>query len=271
MSTGPGETFPRARLASDRVRVGGQTWRPRPPQLERTPLQRRIDRARARLDRPLRADRRPAGAPGRLRDPGPRRTRATSRRLASNLKDGLSNGAIWALIALGYTLVYGIIQLINFAHGELFMIGSFTAVGLYGDARARHRQPGDRARRRAAGGPRGRDDRVRSAQRDDRARRVPAVTPRAEARAADHGGRASRSSSRTSASSGSAPAQQAAPDLIKSQKELFDIAGVSITQGDVLAIAATAPLLLLLGAFVTRSRIGQGDARDVPGSRRPRA
>ncbi len=53
-------------------------------------------------------------------------------RLASNLKDGLSNGAIWALIALGYTLVYGIIQLINFAHGELFMIGSFTAVTLYG-------------------------------------------------------------------------------------------------------------------------------------------
>ena len=52
-------------------------------------------------------------------------------RLASNLKDGLSNGAIWALIALGYTLVYGIIQLINFAHGDLFMIGSFTAVGLY--------------------------------------------------------------------------------------------------------------------------------------------
>src|SRR5688572_25974379 len=53
-------------------------------------------------------------------------------RLASNLKDGLSNGAIWALIALGYTLVYGIIQLINFAHGELFMMGSFVAVGLYG-------------------------------------------------------------------------------------------------------------------------------------------
>src|SRR5688572_14278186 len=53
-------------------------------------------------------------------------------RLANNLKDGLSNGAIWALIALGYTLVYGIIELINFAHGDLFMIGSFVAVGLYG-------------------------------------------------------------------------------------------------------------------------------------------
>ena len=42
----------------------------------------------------------------------------------------MSNGAIWALIAIGYTLVYGIIELINFAHGDVFMIGSFTAVGL---------------------------------------------------------------------------------------------------------------------------------------------
>jgi len=37
---------------------------------------------------------------------------------------GLSNGALYALIALGYTLVYGIIELINFAHGDLFMLGS---------------------------------------------------------------------------------------------------------------------------------------------------
>jgi branched-chain amino acid transport system permease protein len=44
-----------------------------------------------------------------------------------DVKTGLSNGTIWALIALGYTLVYGIIELINFAHGEVFMIGSFMA------------------------------------------------------------------------------------------------------------------------------------------------
>ena len=37
---------------------------------------------------------------------------------------GLSNGALYALIALGYTMVYGIIELINFAHGDLFMLGS---------------------------------------------------------------------------------------------------------------------------------------------------
>jgi branched-chain amino acid transport system permease protein len=51
--------------------------------------------------------------------------------LGFNLVEGLSNGSIWALIAIGYTLVYGIIELINFAHGDVFMIGSFTAVGLY--------------------------------------------------------------------------------------------------------------------------------------------
>lgn len=41
---------------------------------------------------------------------------------------GLTRGSIYALIALGYTMVYGIIQLINFAHGEVYMIGAFTAL-----------------------------------------------------------------------------------------------------------------------------------------------
>ncbi len=43
------------------------------------------------------------------------------------LFSGLSRGAIYALIALGYTMVYGIIGLINFAHGEIYMIGAFTS------------------------------------------------------------------------------------------------------------------------------------------------
>lgn len=41
---------------------------------------------------------------------------------------GLTTGSVYALIALGYTLVYGIIELINFAHGDLFMLGSFAAL-----------------------------------------------------------------------------------------------------------------------------------------------
>jgi branched-chain amino acid transport system permease protein len=50
---------------------------------------------------------------------------------ANDIFQGLSNGAIWALIALGYTLVYGIIELINFAHGDLFMIGSLSTVAFF--------------------------------------------------------------------------------------------------------------------------------------------
>ena len=41
---------------------------------------------------------------------------------------GLTRGSIYALIALGYTMVYGVIELINFAHGEIYMIGAFTAL-----------------------------------------------------------------------------------------------------------------------------------------------
>jgi branched-chain amino acid transport system permease protein len=44
---------------------------------------------------------------------------------------GLSQGAIYALVALGYTMVYGIIELINFAHGDVFMVGSFVAVVMF--------------------------------------------------------------------------------------------------------------------------------------------
>ena len=43
----------------------------------------------------------------------------------SSAIEGLTNGSLYALIALGYTMVYGIIELINFAHGDLFMLGTF--------------------------------------------------------------------------------------------------------------------------------------------------
>jgi branched-chain amino acid transport system substrate-binding protein len=45
---------------------------------------------------------------------------------------GLANGALIALIALGYTMVYGIVELINFAHGDVFMLGSFLALTIVG-------------------------------------------------------------------------------------------------------------------------------------------
>lgn len=52
--------------------------------------------------------------------------------LIQQLIAGFSNGMIIALIALGYTMVYGIIELINFAHGDLFMLGAFLALTLVG-------------------------------------------------------------------------------------------------------------------------------------------
>ncbi len=46
--------------------------------------------------------------------------------LVQHLINGLSIGAVYALIALGYTMVYGVLQLINFAHSEVFMLGAFA-------------------------------------------------------------------------------------------------------------------------------------------------
>src|SRR2546423_8771604 len=43
---------------------------------------------------------------------------------------GVANGSIYALVALGYTLVYGIIELINFAHGDVFTLGGFISLAL---------------------------------------------------------------------------------------------------------------------------------------------
>ncbi len=48
--------------------------------------------------------------------------------LVQQLFNGLSLGAIYALIAIGYTMVYGIIGMINFAHGEIYMIGAYTGL-----------------------------------------------------------------------------------------------------------------------------------------------
>ena len=53
--------------------------------------------------------------------------------LLQHIVDGISLGAIYALIALGYTMVYGVLQLINFAHGDVFMLGAMA--GWYASAR----------------------------------------------------------------------------------------------------------------------------------------
>jgi branched-chain amino acid transport system permease protein len=44
--------------------------------------------------------------------------------------DALTLGSVYALIALGYTLVYGVLKLLNFAHGDVFMVGTFIGYGV---------------------------------------------------------------------------------------------------------------------------------------------
>src|SRR5512136_2802395 len=47
---------------------------------------------------------------------------------AQQLINGIALGSIYGLIAIGYTMVYGIVGMINFAHGDIFMIGGFVAL-----------------------------------------------------------------------------------------------------------------------------------------------
>jgi branched-chain amino acid transport system permease protein len=51
---------------------------------------------------------------------------------SQQLINGITLGAVYALIALGYTMVYGILELINFAHGEIYMIGAYLGILLLG-------------------------------------------------------------------------------------------------------------------------------------------
>ena len=64
--------------------------------------------------------------------------------------NGIILGSVYALIALGYTMVYGILKLLNFAHGDVFMVGAFIALR-HPQPDRRRLQPGDsgRSRRRA--------------------------------------------------------------------------------------------------------------------------
>ena len=54
---------------------------------------------------------------------------------------GISTGSMYALIALGYTMVYGVLRFINFAHGEVFMVGAMMASTLPTPSRSPHSGP----------------------------------------------------------------------------------------------------------------------------------
>ncbi len=177
-------------------------------------------------------------------------------RIGNNLVDGISNGAIWALVAIGYTLVYGIVELINFAHGEVFMIGSFVAAGLFasfgltrdtsvvllavallgilvicmfasGILNAMIERVGYRPLRSAP-------------------KLAPLITAVGFSFILQNVGLLWRGGS-----------QEGITDLIRSQNELFSISGINFTNGDLLSIFVTIPLLLMMTAFIGRSRLGK--------------
>jgi branched-chain amino acid transport system permease protein len=177
-------------------------------------------------------------------------------RLGDNLVDGLSNGAIYALIALGYTLVYGIIELINFAHGDVFMIGTLVAFGLWGTIGLT-----------LATGTLGivlglllallvamvvcgilnvMIERVAYRPLRGAPKLAPLITAVGMSFILQNVGILWIGAS-----------QRAVPDLIHAQQELFAPLGLSISRGDVLAVAATIPLVLLLTTFVNTTRLGK--------------
>jgi branched-chain amino acid transport system permease protein len=177
-------------------------------------------------------------------------------RLGENVKDGISNGSIWALVALGYTLVYGIIELINFAHGDVFMLGSFVAVGFYATLGLTPATGGvglvvgllgcliiaalacaflNALIERVAYRP------LRNAP-----KLAPLITAVGFSFILENVGVLWNGGE-----------QQAVPDLVNAQHTIFTVGGIHIFNGDVLAVGVAVPLLLLLAGFVSGSRLGK--------------
>jgi len=177
-------------------------------------------------------------------------------RLGNNLVDGLSNGAVWAMIALGYTLVYGIIELINFAHGDVFMIGSLIAVGMFGTL-GLTASSGAASVAPAivvilavcmvgAGLLNVMIERVAYRPLRNAPRLAPLITAIGFSFVLQNVG---------ILWIGGSP--RSSPDVIRSQSSVFEPFGVTITQGDLISLGATIPLVFLLVAFIQRSRMGK--------------
>jgi branched-chain amino acid transport system permease protein len=177
-------------------------------------------------------------------------------RLGNNLIDGLSNGAIWALVAIGYTLVYGIVELINFAHGEVFMIGSFISAGLFGTLGLTAATGGVGLvlglvltlilAMLGSGMLNVMIERVAYRPLRTAPKLAPLITAVGFSFILQNVGLLWR---------GGSP--QGIPDVINSQHELFTIFGVQITNGDLLAVLVTVPLLIVMTTFIGRSRLGR--------------
>jgi branched-chain amino acid transport system permease protein len=177
--------------------------------------------------------------------------------LGNNLVAGLSNGAIWALIALGYTLVYGIIELINFAHGEVFMIGSLVSaawfwgvIGLTAETAIIGLIFGLFASLLVAmltsGTLNVMIERVAYRPLRTAPKLAPLITAVGMSFILQNVGILWIGGS-----------QESVPELIRPQTDLFTVGGVEVHRGDVFSIAVTIPLVLLLTTFIAQSRMGR--------------
>ncbi len=172
-----------------------------------------------------------------------------------DVKTGLSNGTIWALIALGYTLVYGIIELINFAHGEVFMIGSFVSVSIWHALGV----TGDTSivtlvlsilcalvvAMLASGSLNVMIERVAYKPLRGAPKLAPLITAIGMSFILQNVGLLWR------------PTPDSSPDLIGSQQAYFSVLKVDILHSDVFAVVVTAPLLVALVWFVSATRYGK--------------
>jgi branched-chain amino acid transport system permease protein len=172
-----------------------------------------------------------------------------------DVKTGLSNGTIWALIALGYTLVYGIIELINFAHGEVFMIGSFVSVSIWQTLGVTPDNAfiailgsmliGLILAMLASSTLNVMIERVAYKPLRNAPKLAPLITAIGMSFILQNVGLLWR------------PQPDASPDLIGSQKDYFKIFGVAIEHSDVFAVVVTVPLLVALVWFVGATRYGK--------------
>jgi branched-chain amino acid transport system permease protein len=177
-------------------------------------------------------------------------------RFGNNVVAGLSNGAIWALVALGYTLVYGIIELINFAHGEVFMIGSLVSFALFAElglglTSAPLGIVGGLflcmlASMCVSGSLNVMIERVAYRPLRGAPKLAPLITAVGFSFILQSVGQLWI---------GASPV--GVPDLIRGREELFTVGGIRIDRADALSIGLTIPLVALLTAFIAQSRLGK--------------
>src|SRR5690349_9687284 len=177
-------------------------------------------------------------------------------RLGENVVTGLSNGAIWALVAIGYTLVYGIVELINFAHGEIFMIGSFISasfiatIGLTISSSAVPIFFGLLVTlvvaMVGAGVLNVLIERVAYRPLRNAPKLAPLITAVGMSFILQNVGLLWKGGN-----------QQGVPDLLDAQHTLFTVFGVTIEHADLLSIVVTVPLLIVMTTFINRSRLGK--------------